>query len=148
VAETDRFGPDATAAMLEILASQISPELVPSRIGSSEPEQDTESFIGPYELQDFNLYYTLRFGYPPPKIAFLAWNAWCDRNMGLWPGIPDAKRNQYSLAQIKEHLRVFPYRFFKQSHFKRSCIPNAPKVGSGGSLSPRGDWRLSFDLTD
>jgi NAD+ synthase (glutamine-hydrolysing) len=145
VAETHRFGPEASAAMLEILGTQISPELVPSRTGSNEPEQDTESFIGPYELQDFNLYYTLRFGYPPPKIAFLAWNAWHERNAGLWPGIPEDKRNQYSLAQIKEHLQLFLYRFFKLSQFKRSCIPNAPKVGSGGSLSPRGDWRAPSD---
>jgi NAD+ synthase (glutamine-hydrolysing) len=145
VAETHRFGPEASAAMIEILGTQISPELVPSRTGSNEPEQDTESFIGPYELQDFNLYYTLRFGYPPPKIAFLAWNAWHDRSAGLWPAIPEDKRNQYSLAQIKEHLQLFLYRFFKTSQFKRSCIPNAPKVGSGGSLSPRGDWRAPSD---
>jgi NAD+ synthase (glutamine-hydrolysing) len=145
VAKTHRFGPEASAAMLEILATQISPELVPSRSGSNEPEQDTESFIGPYELQDFNLYYTVRFGYPPPKIAFLAWNAWHDRGTGAWPGIPEDKRHQYSLAQIKEHLQLFLYRFFKTSQFKRSCIPNAPKVGSGGSLSPRGDWRAPSD---
>ncbi|MGA2410233.1 MAG: NAD(+) synthase [Candidatus Binataceae bacterium] len=145
VAETHRFGPDASAAMLEILDTQISPELVPSRAGSNEPDQDTESFIGPYELQDFNLYYILRFGYPPPKIAFLAWSAWRDRALGLWPGIPEAKRNQYSLAQIKSNLEIFLYRFFKLSQFKRSCIPNAPKVGSGGSLSPRGDYRAPSD---
>ena len=145
VAETHRFGPEASAAMLEILATQISPELVPSRAGSNEPDQDTESFIGPYELQDFNLYYTVRFGYPPPKIAFLEWTAWRDRSVGPWPGIPEDKRHQYSLAQIKEHLRLFLFRFFKTSQFKRSCIPNAPKVGSGGSLSPRGDWRAPSD---
>jgi NAD+ synthase (glutamine-hydrolysing) len=145
VAETHRFGPEASAAMLEILGTQISPELVPSRTGSNEPEQDTESFIGPYELQDFNLYYTVRFGYPPPKIAFLAWNAWHDRGAGAWPGIPEDKRHQYSLVQIKEYLQLFLYRFFKTSQFKRSCIPNAPKVGSGGSLSPRGDWRAPSD---
>ena len=145
VAETHRFGPDASAAMLAILDTQISPELVPSRAGASEPDQDTESFIGPYELQDFNLYYILRFGYPPPKIAFLAWSAWHDRMLGVWPGIPEAKRNQYSLAQIKSNLELFLYRFFKLSQFKRSCIPNAPKVGSGGSLSPRGDYRAPSD---
>jgi NAD+ synthase (glutamine-hydrolysing) len=145
VAETHRFGPEASAAMLEILATQISPELVPSRAGGHEPDQDTESFIGPYELQDFNLYYTVRFGYPPPKIAFLEWSAWHDRDAGVWPGIPEEKRHQYSLQQIKEHLQLFLYRFFKLSQFKRSCIPNAPKVGSGGSLSPRGDWRAPSD---
>jgi NAD+ synthase (glutamine-hydrolysing) len=145
VAETHRFGPDVSASLLEILATQISPELVPPRAGNHEPEQDTESIIGPYELQDFNLYYTLRYGYPPPKIAFLAWHAWHDRKAGAWPGIPEVKRNQYSLAEIKKHLRMFLYRFFEISQFKRSCIPNAPKVGSGGSLSPRGDWRAPSD---
>jgi NAD+ synthase (glutamine-hydrolysing) len=145
VAETHRFGPEVSASLLEILATQISPELVPSRAGSHEPEQDTESIIGPYELQDFNLYYTVRYGYPPPKIAFLAWTAWHDRNAGPWPGIPDDKRHEYSLAEIKRHLRMFLYRFFQTSQFKRSCIPNAPKVGSGGSLSPRGDWRAPSD---
>jgi NAD+ synthase (glutamine-hydrolysing) len=145
VAETHRFGPDVSASLLEILTTQISPELVPSRAGSHEPEQDTEALIGPYELQDFNLYYTVRYGYPPPKIAFLAWTAWHDPNAGPWPGIPEAKRNQYSLAEIKKHLRMFLFRFFQTSQFKRSCIPNAPKVGSGGSLSPRGDWRAPSD---
>ncbi|MBI3758908.1 MAG: NAD(+) synthase, partial [Deltaproteobacteria bacterium] len=94
---------------------------------------------------DFNLYFTLRFGYPPPKIAFLAWSAWHDREQGSWPDIPADKRNQYDLAAIKKHLRTFLYRFFQTSQFKRSCIPNAPKVGSGGSLSPRGDYRAPSD---
>ena len=145
VAETDRFGSEASATLLEILATQISPELVPARAGGSEPEQDTESIVGPYELQDFTLYYTLRFGYPPPKIAFLAWSAWNDRALGSWPEIPADRRHQYTLAQIKTHLRTFLFRFFKLSQFKRSCIPNAPKVGSGGSLSPRGDYRAPSD---
>ncbi|MGD0290560.1 MAG: NAD(+) synthase [Candidatus Binataceae bacterium] len=145
VADTHRFGPEASATLLEILATQISPELVPARAGSSDPEQDTESILGPYELHDFTLYYTLRFGYPPPKIAFLAWSAWHDRALGSWPEIPAAQRHQYTLGQIKTHLRTFLYRFFKTSQFKRSCIPNAPKVGSGGSLSPRGDYRAPSD---
>jgi NAD+ synthase (glutamine-hydrolysing) len=143
VADTHRFGPEASATLIEILATQISPELVPAREG--EPEQDTEAIVGPYELQDFNLYFTLRFGYAPPKIAFLAWSAWHDRMRGAWPDIPDEKRNQYTLAQVKHHLRTFLYRFFQVSQFKRSCIPNAPKVGSGGSLSPRGDYRAPSD---
>jgi NAD+ synthase (glutamine-hydrolysing) len=143
VAETHRFGEEASATLLEILSTQISPELVPAREG--EPEQDTEAIVGPYELQDFNLYFTLRFGYPPPKIAFLAWSAWHDREQGSWPDIPADKRNQYDLAAIKKHLRTFLYRFFQTSQFKRSCIPNAPKVGSGGSLSPRGDYRAPSD---
>jgi NAD+ synthase (glutamine-hydrolysing) len=101
--------------------------------------------IGPYELQDFNLYYALRFGYTPTKIAFLAYNAWRDRERGRWPDIPLERRHEYRLAEIKAHLRTFVWRFFKLSQFKRSCIPNAPKVGSGGSLSPRGDYRAPSD---
>jgi NAD+ synthase (glutamine-hydrolysing) len=142
VAETHRFGNEASAVLREILATEISPELVP---GNSGAIQATEAIIGPYELQDFNLYYTLRFGYLPPKIAFLAYCAWRDRQLGPWPDIPADKRNEYSLTQIKSHLRTFLWRFFKLSQFKRTCIPNAPKVGSGGSLSPRGDYRAPSD---
>jgi NAD+ synthase (glutamine-hydrolysing) len=142
VADNDRFGREASAVLREILDTEISPELVPSSNGAV---QATEAQIGPYELQDFNLYYTLRFGYPPPKIAFLAWCAWRDRTLGRWPDIPSDSRHEYSLAQIKGHLRTFLWRFFKTSQFKRTCIPNAPKVGSGGSLSPRGDYRAPSD---
>jgi NAD+ synthase (glutamine-hydrolysing) len=140
VADHDRFGPQTSAVLREILATEISPELVPG-----DALQNTEAVIGPYELQDFNLYYTLRFGYPPPKIAFLAYCAWRDRTLGYWPDIPPPSRHQYRLAEIKSHLRTFVWRFFKLSQFKRSCIPNAPKVGSGGSLSPRGDYRAPSD---
>jgi NAD+ synthase (glutamine-hydrolysing) len=142
VAETGRFGEQASATLIEILATEISPELVPGKAGAI---QATESIIGPYELQDFNLYYTLRFGFLPGKIAFLAYCAWRDRDAGVWPDIPADKRNEYTLAEIKTHLRTFLWRFFKLSQFKRSCIPNAPKVGSGGSLSPRGDYRAPSD---
>jgi NAD+ synthase (glutamine-hydrolysing) len=142
VADTDRFGRETSAVLREILATEISPELVPANGGAI---QATEALIGPYELQDFNLYYTLRFGYPPPKIAFLAYNTWRDRKLGSWPEIPADRRHEYSLDQIKGHLRTFIWRFFKLSQFKRSCIPNAPKVGSGGSLSPRGDYRAPSD---
>jgi NAD+ synthase (glutamine-hydrolysing) len=142
VAETQCFGPETSAILRDILATEITPELVPGKGGAI---QATESFIGPYELQDFNLYYTLRFGYRPTKIAFLAYCAWRDRSVGLWPDIPDDKRHEYSLAEIKTHLRTFLLRFFKMSQFKRSCVPNAPKVGSGGSLSPRGDYRAPSD---
>lgn len=145
VAETHRFGPAASETLLEILATEISPELVPGIAGGTQPAQSTEAIIGPYELQDFNLYFTLRFGFPPPRIAFLAWCTWRDRTLGGWPDIPEEKRHQYDLAQIKTHLRTFLWRFFKLSQFKRSCIPNAPKVGSGGSLSPRGDYRAPSD---
>jgi NAD+ synthase (glutamine-hydrolysing) len=96
-------------------------------------------------LQDFNLYHVLRFGYAPPKIAFLAYCAWRDRESGSWPDIPPDERHAYSIAAIKGNLRTFTTRFFQLSQFKRSCIPNSPKVGSGGSLSPRGDYRAPSD---
>ncbi len=125
IAESAEFGADVKRALRRVLETDISPELVPGR-------QRTEEVIGPYELQDFNLYYTLRFGYSPTKVAFLAWNAW---------------RGKYSLGAIRKWLRVFLTRFFATSQFKRSAVPNAPKVGSGGSLSPRGDWRAPSDGT-
>ncbi len=147
VAETERVGAEASAVLREILDTPVSPELVPGA-GGSEPSQETEAAIGPYELQDFNLYYTLRFGYLPSRIAFLAWCAWSDRLRGGWPDIPAEHRHQYSIGQIKENLRIFMHRFFATSQYKRSCIPNAPKVGSGGSLSPRGDYRAPSDSED
>ncbi|MEP7303313.1 MAG: NAD(+) synthase, partial [Caldimonas sp.] len=124
----------------EILATPISPELVPGD-AKDAPDQSSEASVGPYELQDFHLYQILRYGYAPTKVAFLAWTAWHDASQGDWPDAPDVARNAYTLAEIKKHLRTFCWRFFKTSQFKRSCVPNAPKVGSGGSLSPRGDWR-------
>ncbi len=149
VAETDQLGPAASATLLDVLATEISPELIPSGgpedLGASEPSQSTEAKIGPYELHDFALYYTLRFGYPPPKVAFLAYSAWHDVERGTWPGIPVERRRQYELADVKRNLAIFLDQFFRLSQFKRSCIPNAPKVGSGGSLSPRGDWRAPSD---
>ncbi len=140
---------DATGAILTaILGTEISPELVPH--GDDEdrgkPAQSTQATIGPYELQDFNLYYTTRYGFRPSKVAFLSHHAWADETRGDWPdGITEDKRNEYDLATIKRWLGVFLWRFFKTSQFKRSCIPNGPKVGSGGSLSPRGDWRAPSD---
>jgi NAD+ synthase (glutamine-hydrolysing) len=127
--------------------TEISPELVPEAVGEDEkPAQRTEEKIGPYELQDFNLYYTTRFGFRPSKVAFLAYSAWHDRTQGVWPGLlPDGKRNGYELATIKRWLETFLFRFFQISQFKRSAVPNGPKVGSGGSLSPRGDWRAPSD---
>ena len=97
--------------------------------------------IGPYELHDFSLYHVLRFGYPPDKVAFLAYCAWHDARRGGWPDVPPRDRHQYTIADLKGHLRTFLLRFFQTSQFKRSAVPNSPKVGSGGSLSPRGDWR-------
>ena len=143
VAQTDRMGAGAGATLMEILATPISPELVPGGDGNSEPAQDTEAAIGPYELHDFSLYYTLRFGYPPSKTAFLAYCAWHDATVGGWPEVE--RRNSYGIVDLKAHLHTFLYRFFKTSQFKRSCVPNAPKVGSGGSLSPRGDYRAPSD---
>src|SRR5947209_524262 len=100
---------------------------------------------GTFELKDFNLYYTLRFGYPPPRVAFLEYCAWHAREEGVWPDVPSEHRRQYAISDIKRHLGTFLYRFFQLSQFKRSAIPNAPKVGSGGSLSPRGDYRAPSD---
>jgi NAD+ synthase (glutamine-hydrolysing) len=144
VAERGRLGPEASEVLHQILATEISPELVP-RDENGPGLQETEAVIGPYELQDFTLYYTLRFGYPPPKVAFLAYCAWHDRERGAWPDIPPAGRHQYDIGQIRTSLEIFLGRFFRLSQFKRSCIPNAPKVGSGGSLSPRGDYRAPSD---
>jgi NAD+ synthase (glutamine-hydrolysing) len=147
VAETRQFGDEASEILTSILETEISPELVPEAVGEDEkPAQRTEEKIGPYELQDFNLYYTTRFGFRPSKVAFLAYSAWHDRTQGVWPGLlPDGKRNSYELATIKRWLETFLFRFFQISQFKRSAVPNGPKVGSGGSLSPRGDWRAPSD---
>ncbi|AOY99019.1 NAD(+) synthase [Cupriavidus sp. USMAHM13] len=144
VAETGQVADGGEGVLLDILDTEISPELVPGN-SSSGPEQKTESVIGPYELQDFHLYYTLRFGFTPSKVAFLALAAWGDRERGEWPEGPHVPRHEYTLAEIKRVLGIFVDRFFRTSQFKRSCIPNAPKVGSGGSLSPRGDWRAPSD---
>ena len=144
VAKNGSLGKDASDTLLAILATKFSPELTPSDAGV-QPAQDTEAAIGPYDLQDFHLYYILRFGYSPPKVAFLAYCAWRDQARGVWPDIPETSRRPYEIAQIKAYLRIFLTRFFKFAQFKRSCIPNGPKVGSGGSLSPRGDYRAPSD---
>ncbi len=145
--DTDQFGSDADGVLDSILDTEISPELIPATDGDSDaPEQHSEKIVGPYELVDFFLYYVLRFGYRPSKVAWLAHHAWGDRDAGAWPDlIPVQRRNEYSLAEIRHWLEVFLERFFHTSQFKRSAIPNAPKVGSGGSLSPRGDWRAPSD---
>jgi NAD+ synthase (glutamine-hydrolysing) len=145
VAQHKQLGAGVAQTLLDILATPISPELVPGEATGDGPAQDTESIIGPYELQDFNLYYALRFGFPPAKIAFLSYCAWRDLERGGWPDIPASARHRYGIGDIKRYLKIFLDRFFAQSQFKRSCIPNAPKVGSGGSLSPRGDWRAPSD---
>ncbi|MDG2528793.1 NAD(+) synthase [Caulobacter endophyticus] len=133
----------ATTALLEdILATEISPELVPG-----EQTQATESFVGPYALQDFNLFYMSRYGMAPSKIAFLAWSAWHDAAQGGWPvGLPETARRAYDLAEIRKWLELFLKRFFA-NQFKRSAVPNGPKISSGGALSPRGDWRMPSDAS-
>ncbi len=149
VADTGQVGEAGSQVLRDILDTEVSPELVPGDAteddATKQPAQSTESVIGPYELQDFNLFYTLRHGFDPAKVAFLSYSAWHDAASGSWPEGAGASRNQYDIGTIKKHLRTFLFRFFQISQFKRSCVPNAPKVGSGGSLSPRGDWRAPSD---
>ena len=139
-----QFDERTTVVLDRIVNTRISPELVPG--SGEEPEQHSESVVGPYELQDFNLYYISRFGYRPSKVAFLAHAAWGHGDAGSWPGtVPASERRAYDLATIRHWLEVFVKRFFQGSQFKRSAMPNGPKVGSGGSLSPRSDWRAPSD---
>jgi NAD+ synthase (glutamine-hydrolysing) len=147
IVKTGQFDSVTGLILGSILDTEISPELIPHETGDEQrPAQRTEEQIGPYELQDFNLYYITRFGYRPSKVAFLSYHAWGDRRRGVWPVlIPEEKRKAYDLATIKKWFGIFLYRFFKISQFKRSALPNGPKVGSGGSLSPRGDWRAPSD---
>jgi len=146
VVGSGQFENEVNETLVSIVETEISPELVP--VGASEPEQlqSTEEVVGPFELQDFHLYYITRFGFRPSKVAYLAHQAWGDCERGTWPELITAeRRHEYDLSAIKNWLGVFLHRFFKMSQFKRSAIPNAPKVGSGGSLSPRGDWRAPSD---
>jgi NAD+ synthase (glutamine-hydrolysing) len=142
-----QFDETANAVLQAILDTEISPELVPGDAdNTAEPAQSTEAKVGPYDLQDFNLYYITRYGFRPSKVAFLSEHAWSSRERGRWPeNLPQEKRREYDLPIIKKWLGVFLFRFFQISQFKRSCLPNGPKVGSGGSLSPRGDWRAPSD---
>ncbi len=135
---------DATRAVLEAIAgTTISPELVPADADGAM--QDTEAHVGPYPLQDFTLYYLTRYGFRPSKIAYLAHQAWGEAERGAWPSlVPVDRRPAYTLGEIKHWMRLFLTRFFA-AQFKRSAVPNAPKVGGGGSLSPRGDWRMPSD---
>jgi len=143
VVSSGQFGEETGRTLTAILDTEISPELVPG-----EELQSTESKIGPYALHDFTLFHVLRYGLRPSKIAFLAWHAWHDRDAGAWPpGFPEAKRTAYDLPEIRRWLDVFCRRFFAFSQFKRSAMPNGPKVSAGGSLSPRGDWRAPSDAT-
>jgi NAD+ synthase (glutamine-hydrolysing) len=142
--KTRQFDAPTLRVLERIVDTRISPELVPG--SGEEPEHSSEAVVGPYELQDFNLYYLSRFGYRPSKVAFLAHAAWGNRRAGVWPDtVPASSRHEYDLATIRHWLEVFVARFFQGSQFKRSAMPNGPKVGSGGSLSPRGDWRAPSD---
>jgi NAD+ synthase (glutamine-hydrolysing) len=139
-----QFDAQTDTILQSILDTKISPELVPDDGVSGI--QSTEERIGPYELHDFFLYHVLRNGQPPSKVAFLAWSAWRDAACGQWPsGYPDTLKHQYDLETVRKWLEVFLFRFFQISQFKRSAMPNAPKVSGGGSLSPRGDWRAPSD---
>lgn len=144
VVSTGDLGGEANDVLQAVLDTEITPELVPA--GQDGKVQSTEQTIGPYALHDFALFHTLRHGVVPSKIAFLAEHAWSDADAGLWPeGFPEGERPEYDLTEIRQWLEVFLKRFFGFSQFKRSAIPNGPKVSAGGSLSPRGDWRAPSD---
>ncbi|EPH44719.1 NAD(+) synthase [Streptomyces aurantiacus] len=143
VITSGQFDEETGTTLAAILDTEISPELVPG-----EQPQSTESTIGPYALHDFTLHHVLRYGFRPSKIAFLAWHAWHDQEAGTWPpNFPEPKRTAYDLPEIRHWLEVFCRRFFAFAQFKRSAMPNGPKVSAGGSLSPRGDWRAPSDGT-
>ncbi|WP_299444657.1 NAD(+) synthase [uncultured Phycicoccus sp.] len=146
VVSSGQLGDDeAGRTLLRILDTEISPELVPAREG--ERIQSTQDTIGPYALHDFTLFHVLRRGYRPSKIAFLAEHAWRDVAVGEWPpGYPERDRTDYDLATVRHWMQVFLKRFFA-NQFKRSALPNGPKVVAGGSLSPRGDWRMPSDAS-
>lgn len=173
VRDTGGLVPEACQALTQVLQNDISPELIPAT--SVQALQRTEDSVGPYALQDFNLYHVLRFGFSPYRVGFLAWCAWGDtpalcppanspmtapgrfpatgsclgespaREVSPPEGGNEAATPVYPLSVLRNWLTVFVTRFFKNSQFKRSCMANAPKVGSGGSLSPRGDWRAPSD---
>ena len=144
VAARSLFGPECSDVLRAILETEISPELVP---GDGEgPAQRSEDVVGPYALQDFTLYHFTRWGAAPSKALFLAHHAWSDPASGAWPrDLPEAKRRGYDFGELEHWLRVFLRRFFGTSQFKRSALPNGPKISSGGALSPRGDWRAPSD---
>ena len=145
VIESGQHDDETAQVLAEILAQEITPELVPTADG--EAPQATEDSVGPYALQDFTLYHVLRRGHRPSKIAFLAWHAWRDATVGSWPpGIAAERKVDYDLAAVHHWLEVFCRRFFA-SQFKRSALPNGPKVTPGGTMSPRGDWRMPSDAS-
>jgi NAD+ synthase (glutamine-hydrolysing) len=151
IVRTGRVSSSVRDVLDSILETVISPELVPGDGAGEEggqPTQHTESVVGPFELQDLHLYLLSRYGFRPSKVAFLAHHAWGERERGDWPPtLPREEQREYALADIKRWLEVFLLRFIQSSQFKRSAMPNAPKVGSGGSLSPRSDWRAPSDVS-
>ncbi|WP_434965919.1 NAD(+) synthase [Janibacter indicus] len=142
VADTGQL-PEVSETLRSVLATEISPELVPSK--DADRPQSTQDKIGPYALQDFTLFHVLRRGDRPSKIAFLAEQTWSDAAKGEWPSsVAEEDRGAYDLAEIRKWLVVFVQRFF-DNQFKRSALPNGPKVLPGGAVSPRGDWRMPSD---
>jgi NAD+ synthase (glutamine-hydrolysing) len=146
VISSHQFDDAVNEVLQSVLDTEITPELIPT--GEDEEIQSSEAKVGPYVLQDFSLFHVLRYGFRPSKVAFLAWHAWSDTQRGDWPtGFPDHKRPAYSLKEIRQWLQVFAQRFYSFAQFKRSAMPNGPKVSHGGSLSPRGDWRAPSDMS-
>ena len=146
VISSGQFEPRVDEVLQSVLDTEITPELVPT--GEEEELQSSEAKVGPFALQDFSLFHVLRYGFRPSKIAFLAWHAWSDPEQGNWPtGFPEDKRPYYSLKEIRHWLQIFVQRFYSFSQFKRSALPNGPKVSHGGALSPRGDWRAPSDMS-
>jgi NAD+ synthase (glutamine-hydrolysing) len=148
IAHSDESGTtltdEAKQVLQAVLDTEISPELVPA--DADGKVQSTESTIGPYALHDFTLFHVLRYGFRPSKIVFLAEQAWADADAGAWPpGFPEDERYAFDRETIVRWLRVFLQRYFGFAQFKRSAVPNAPKVSPAGSLSPRGDWRAPSD---
>jgi NAD+ synthase (glutamine-hydrolysing) len=145
VVSSGQFEGEVNDTLLAIVDQEISPELVPAAEG--EKMQSTEDMVGPYALQDFTLFHVLRWGFRPSKVAFLAMHGWADADSGDWPaGYPGSRRTAYDLPTIRHWMEVFLKRFFA-NQFKRSALPNGPKVVAGGSLSPRGDWRMPSDAS-
>jgi NAD+ synthase (glutamine-hydrolysing) len=145
VIDSGQFEQRTNEVLQEILDQEITPELIPAR--EDQLPQRTEDSVGPYSLQDFTLYHVIRRGYRPAKIAFLAWHAWRDVDEGDWPpGFPHHRRVAFDLETVRRWLVVFVQRFFA-SQFKRSALPNGPKVSAGGTMSPRGDWRMPSDAS-
>lgn len=145
VISSGQFEEDTNEVLQEILEQEITPELIPTR--EDKLPQRTEDSVGPYALQDFTLFHVLRYGMPPSKIAFMAWHAWHDKEAGDWPpNFPEHRRAEYDLPEVRRWLVLFVQRFFA-SQFKRSALPNGPKVSAGGTMSPRGDWRMPSDAS-